>query len=114
MSSAGSDWVAKLGPIYRQNVASTRKQAEEGVMRKLQDAAVPMLTVLAPLHEIFLEGAVCPSGCAEPELAEIKPELEVFSYEPMRRRFRGEKGFSRFASGRKSSYRVHTRVGKGV
>jgi len=81
MSSAGSDWVAKLGPIYRQNVASTRKQAEEGVMRKLQDAAVPMLTVLAPLHEIFLEGAVCPSGCAEPELAEIKPELEVFSYE---------------------------------
>jgi len=81
MSSAGSDWVAKLGPIYRQNVASTRKQAEEGVMRKLQDAATPMLTVLAPLHEIFLEGAVCPSGCAEPELAEIKPELEVFSYE---------------------------------
>lgn len=81
MSSAGSDWVAKLGPIYRQNVASTRKQAEEGVMRKLQDAATPMLTVLAPLHEIFLEGAVCPSGCAEPELAEIKPELEIFSYE---------------------------------
>jgi hypothetical protein len=81
MSSAGSDWVAKFGPIYRQNVASTRKQAEEGVMRKLQDAATPMLTVLAPLHEIFLEGAVCPSGCAEPELAEIKPELEVFSYE---------------------------------
>lgn len=81
MSSAGSDWVAKLGPIYRQNVASTKKQAEEGVMRKLQDAATPMLTVLAPLHEIFLEGAVCPSGCAEPELAEIKPELEVFSYE---------------------------------
>lgn len=81
MSSAGSDWVAKLGPIYRQNVASTRKQAEEGVMRKLQDAATPMLTVLAPLHEIFLDGAVCPSGCAEPELAEIKPELEIFSYE---------------------------------
>ena len=81
MSSAGSDWVAKLGPIYRQNVASTRKQTEEGVMRKLQDAATPMLTVLAPLHEIFLDGAVCPSGCAEPELAEIKPELEIFSYE---------------------------------
>ncbi len=81
MSSEGSDWVAKLGPIYRQNVASTRKQAEEGVMRKLQDAATPMLTVLAPLHEIFLEGAVCPSGCAEPELTVIKPELEVFSYE---------------------------------
>ena len=81
MSSAGSDWVAKLGPLYRQNVASTRKQAEEGLMKMLQEASNPMLLVLAPLHKIFLEGAVCPSGCAEPELAEIKPEIEIFSYE---------------------------------
>ena len=81
MSSAGSDWVAKLGPLYRQNVATTKKQAEEGLMKMLQEASNPMLLVLSPLHKIFLEGAVCPSGCAEPELAEIKPEIEIFSYE---------------------------------
>lgn len=81
MSSAGSDWVVKFGPLSRQNEASTRKQAEEGLTRMLQEAANPMLTVVAPLHKIFLEGAVCPSGCAEPELVEIKPELEIFSYE---------------------------------
>lgn len=81
MSSAGSDWVAKLGPLYRQNVAGTKKQAEEGLMKMLQEASNPMLLVLSPLHKIFLEGAVCPSGCAEPELAEIKAEIEIFSYE---------------------------------
>jgi hypothetical protein len=81
MSSAGSDWVVKMGPICRHNAASTRKQAEEGLAKMLTEASAPMLTVLAPLHKIFLEGAVCPSGCAEPEIVEIKPELEMFSYE---------------------------------
>lgn len=81
MTSAGSDWVAKLGPLCRQNVASTKKQAEEGVLRMLQEAAAPLLAALAPLHEVFLKGAVCPSGCAQPELVEIKPDLELFSYE---------------------------------
>ena len=81
MSSAGSDWVVKFGPLCRQNEASTRKQAEEGLTRMLLEAANPMLTVMAPLHKVFLEGAVCPSGCAEPELAEVKPEIEIFSYE---------------------------------
>ena len=81
MSSAGSDWVAKLGPLCRHNVASTKKQAEEGLMKMLQDAANPMVGVLAPLHKVFLEGAVCPSGCAEPELVEVKPDIEIFSYE---------------------------------
>lgn len=81
MSSMGSDWVVKMGPISRHNVASTRKQAEEGLMRMLSEASTPMLTVLAPLHKIFLEGAVCPSGCAEPEIVEVKPELEIWSYE---------------------------------
>ena len=81
MSSVGSDWVVKMGPVCRQNVASTRKQAEEGLTRMLTEASTPMLTVLAPLHKIFLEGAVCPSGCAEPEIVEVKPELEIFSYE---------------------------------
>lgn len=81
MSSIGSDWVVKFGPLSRQNAASTRKQAEEGLTRMLLEAANPMLTVMAPLHKVFLEGAVCPSGCAEPELVEVKPEIEIFSYE---------------------------------
>ena len=81
MSSIGSDWVVKFGPLSRQNEASTRKQAEEGLTRMLLEAANPMLTVMAPLHKVFLEGAVCPSGCAEPELVEVKPEIEIFSYE---------------------------------
>lgn len=81
MSSVGSDWVVKFGPLSRQNEASTRKQAEEGLTRMLLEAANPMLTVMAPLHKVFLEGAVCPSGCAEPELVEVKPEIEIFSYE---------------------------------
>ena len=52
--SVGSDWVVKMGPVCRQNVASTRKQAEEGLTRMLTEASTPMLTVLAPLHKVFL------------------------------------------------------------
>ena len=81
MSSVGGDWVVKFGPLSRQTEASTRKQDEEGLTRMLLEAANPMLTVMAPLHKVFLEGAVCPSGCAEPELVEVKPEIEIFSYE---------------------------------
>lgn len=81
MSSANSDWIVKMGPICRQNVASTCKQAEEGLFKMLTEASTSMLGVLPSLHKIFLEGAVCPSGCSKPEIAEIKPELEIFSYE---------------------------------
>ena len=81
MQSAGSDWVLKIGPLYRQNVASTRKQAEEGVTVMLTDAARPMLASLASLRPELLKGAVCATGCAAPELAEVSPEVEVFAFE---------------------------------
>lgn len=76
-----SDWVVKLGPLRRHNVASTRKQAEEGLTKMLNEGITPMLAAVQPLNKLFLEGAVCPSGCVEPEIVEIKAELEIFSYE---------------------------------
>ena len=56
--------------------ASTRKLAEEGLTRMLNEAIEPLLAAVKPLQKIFLEGAVCPSGCVAPEVVEIKAELE--------------------------------------
>jgi len=81
MQSAGSDWLLKIGPLFGQNVASTRKQAEQGVTVKLLETAKPMLVTTAPLKPQLLEGIVCSSGCGAPEITEVAPEVEVFSYE---------------------------------
>lgn len=81
MQSAGSDWVLKIGPLYRQNVAGSKEQAESGVVTKLNEAAAPMLKAVQPLQPELLKGVICASGCAAPALAEVAPIVEVFTFQ---------------------------------
>ena len=47
----------------------------------LLEAAKPMLVTVASLQAELLKGAICATGCATPELAEVTPEVEVFAFE---------------------------------
>lgn len=80
IGTPGSDWVLKLGPIYRTNSAGSREICEDGARRQILDDSKVLLDKARELFPLLRKGAVCAGG-SEPDLQEEEPEAQVFSYQ---------------------------------
>jgi len=77
----GSEWIVKLGPVSRINVAGSRKAAEEGALLGIREVVAAVMAKAKDLVPPLQQGAICAGDCGEPEVKEVEAKPTLWSYQ---------------------------------
>lgn len=75
----GSEWIVKLGPVSKVNVAGGRKAAEEGAALQIRETVTAVMAMAKDMVPLLQQGAVCAGDCGTPEAREVEAKPSVWS-----------------------------------